>query len=98
MAARIARGAGLATVTDDGQVLDVWYPSPELVTPPDPLAAAQPDEEAAAAATALPVGERRDEARGVRSELINAELVLDEPPTSAVDRELPPPLHSQPPL
>ena len=88
MAARIARGAGLATVTDDGNVLDVWYPSPELVAPPDPLTAAQPDEEAAAAAAALPVGERRDDARGVHSELITAEIDLDEPPTSTVDAYL----------
>ncbi len=88
MAARIARGAGLATVTDDGLVLDVWYPAPELVAPADPLAASQPDETAAAAATALPVGERRDEARGVRSEHITAEIDLDHAPTSTVDAYL----------
>ena len=79
MTARLARGDGLATVTDDGTVLDVWYPSPSLVggeardTP---------------ATTALPVAERRDEARGVHSRVVSAEIDLDEPPTSTVDAYL----------
>ena len=30
MTARTAWGFGLATVTDDGTTLDVWYPAPEL--------------------------------------------------------------------
>ena len=35
MTARTAWGFGLATVTDDGTTLDVWYPSPALGAPAD---------------------------------------------------------------
>ena len=79
MTARLARGTGLATVTDDGTVLDVWYPAPVVDGGSVPEAPAQ---------HALPVVERRDEARGVRSKVITAEIDLDEPPTSAVDAYL----------
>lgn len=79
MTARIARGTGLATVTDEGTVLDVWYPDPVL------------DGDGGAgstAATALPVAERRDEARGVHSRVVTAEIDLDAAPTSTVDAYL----------
>ena len=33
MTARTAWGFGLATVTDDGTTLDVWYPAPALGSP-----------------------------------------------------------------
>ena len=41
MTARTAWGFGLATVTDDGTTLDVWYPSPAL-GPPDPTTPPRP--------------------------------------------------------
>ena len=43
-----AWGHGLATVTDDGLVLDTWYPAPELGNAPDGDA---PDELARLAGT-----------------------------------------------
>lgn len=79
MTARLARGTGLATVTDEGTVLDVWYPDPVLVGDDAPEAPAR---------TALPVAERRDEARGVHTRVITAEIDLDAPPTSVVDAYL----------
>lgn len=79
MTARLARGTGLATVTDEGTVLDVWYPDPVLVGDDAPEAPAR---------TALPVAERRDEARGVHTRMITAEIDLDAPPTSVVDAYL----------
>lgn len=79
MTARLARGTGLATVTDEGTVLDVWYPDPVLVGDDAPEAPAR---------TALPVAERRDEARGVHTRVITAEIDLDTPPTSVVDAYL----------
>ncbi|WP_152191502.1 2,3,4,5-tetrahydropyridine-2,6-dicarboxylate N-succinyltransferase [Georgenia satyanarayanai] len=77
--ARLARGTGLATITDEGMVLDVWYPDP---TVDDGEGSGSP------ATTALPVAERRDEARGVHSRVVTAEIDLDAPPTSTVDAYL----------
>ncbi|MBD8062632.1 2,3,4,5-tetrahydropyridine-2,6-dicarboxylate N-succinyltransferase [Oceanitalea stevensii] len=79
MTARLARGTGLATVTDEGTVLDVWYPDPTV----DGAEGA-----GSTATTALPVAERRDEARGVHSRVVTAEIDLDAPPTSTVDAYL----------
>ncbi len=79
MTARLARGTGLATVTDEGVVLDVWYPDPTV----DGAEGA-----GSTATTALPVAERRDEARGVHSRVVTAEIDLDAPPTSTVDAYL----------
>ena len=83
MTARIARGTGLATITDGGVVLDVWYPSPILG---DMLGDAGHSE--SSAQTALPAGERRDEAREVRSQVIEAEIDLDSAPTTTIDAYL----------
>ncbi|WP_324650777.1 2,3,4,5-tetrahydropyridine-2,6-dicarboxylate N-succinyltransferase [Georgenia sp. H159] len=79
MTARLAHGAGLATVTDDGTVLDVWYPSPVVDGA---------EHDGSPAETALPVAERHDEARGVHSRVITAEIDLDAAPTSTVDAYL----------
>jgi 2,3,4,5-tetrahydropyridine-2-carboxylate N-succinyltransferase len=49
-ARRGARGAGLATLSADGRVLDAWYPQPELVDDPVPTATAPLDAAAAKAA------------------------------------------------
>ena len=48
---RTAWGYGLATVTDDGTTLDVWYPAPELgAAPADAAVPASLDALAAGAA------------------------------------------------
>ena len=78
MTARTAWGFGLATVTDDGTTLDVWYPSPELGAPADDAAA--PDVLEAAA--------RVDEARGVRVEVVLTVTDLDAPLTDTADAYL----------
>ena len=78
MTDRTAWGHGLATVADDGAVLDTWYPSPALgVLPAD----ASPPAGLAAAAG-------RDEARGVRVEPVTTVIDLDEPPASTADAYL----------
>ena len=74
-----ASGAGLATVTADGVVLDVWYPAPRL---------------AAEAGTAgrrtdpvdLRAAERTDEIRGVRLQVLNTTIAtLADPPADTAD-------------
>jgi 2,3,4,5-tetrahydropyridine-2,6-dicarboxylate N-succinyltransferase len=71
---RSAWGWGIATIHDSGQVLDTYFPAPQLgadtpSTPPDGLAAA---------ATADPI-------RGVRSELVRVTVDLDAPPADTSD-------------
>ena len=78
MTDRAAWGHGLATVTDDGTVLDTWYPSPALG--PLPVDVAVPADLAAAAG--------RDEARRVRVEPVVTMIDLDGPPTSTPDAYL----------
>ncbi|OLL75766.1 2,3,4,5-tetrahydropyridine-2,6-dicarboxylate N-succinyltransferase [Pseudonocardia sp. Ae168_Ps1] len=73
-----ASGTGLATVTTDGTVLDVWYPAPALagtdVTDPA-------DDLAALVAT--------DELRGVRTEVVRTEIgSLADAPVDAADAYL----------
>ena len=75
---RRAWGFGLATVTDDGTVLDTWYPQPSLGGRP---AGAEPPEELEAL-----VG--KDDVRRVRRELVTAEVDLDTPPADAPDAYL----------
>ena len=71
-ATRTASGWGLATVTFEGQVLDTWYPEPqlgELSAQPsglDPLAGA-------------------DDVRGVRREVVSTVVDLDAAPADASD-------------
>ncbi|MEQ3551562.1 2,3,4,5-tetrahydropyridine-2,6-dicarboxylate N-succinyltransferase [Pseudonocardia nematodicida] len=70
-----ASGTGLATVTTDGTVLDVWYPAPALAgtgttDPADDLAAL--------------IG--TDELRGVRTEIVRTEIgSLADAPVDAAD-------------
>ncbi|MFC4554113.1 2,3,4,5-tetrahydropyridine-2,6-dicarboxylate N-succinyltransferase [Georgenia faecalis] len=73
---RIAHGIGLATRTEDGQVLDAWYPSPAL--------GAGGDTDAGALAAA----EGRDEVRGVRTEIVRTEIDLDAAPAGTADAYL----------
>ena len=85
MTSRTAWGHGLATITlpsdhdapgtDDGQVLDVWYPAPALG---EPDGSEPPRELAAAAGT--------DEARGVRTAVVTTRIDLDARPKRAPNR------------
>lgn len=72
---RLAHGFGVATVTQSGSVLDVYYPNPGLGALPT-------DTDAPAELISL-VGV--DEARGVRIELVRSQIDLDADPTDAVD-------------
>ncbi len=75
MTSRHASGHGLATVTDSGAVLDVWYPRPVLGH----------DAGDPSAVRAL---EARDEARGVRTEALTALGDLDAAPADTADAYL----------
>jgi 2,3,4,5-tetrahydropyridine-2,6-dicarboxylate N-succinyltransferase len=72
---RLAHGYGLATITNGGTVLDVYYPNPELgnsgarADRPETLVALQ----------------SADAAREVRAEVVHTVSALDEPPTDAAD-------------
>jgi 2,3,4,5-tetrahydropyridine-2-carboxylate N-succinyltransferase len=71
---RAAWGHGLATLTPAGQVLDTWYPSPQL---------GEPDGSSAPAELLALVGE--DELRGVRREIVLTTVDLDAAPADAPD-------------
>ena len=78
MTERTAWGHGLATLTDDGVVLDTWYPEPALGQAP--------------ADAAVPVGLEalvgKDEVRRVRRELVTKTIDLDTAPADAPDAYL----------
>ena len=78
MSERSAWGYGLATITDGGQVLDTWFPSPVL----------GPRPEEAAAPEGLDALAGPDERRRVRTEIRRAEIDLDAPPADASDAYL----------
>ena len=70
-----ASGTGLATVTTDGTVLDVWYPAPALAG----AEVTDPADDLAALVTS-------DELRGVRSEVVRTEIAsLADAPADAAD-------------
>ena len=74
---RSAWGWGLASVHSSGEVLDTWFPDPQLGqaaadSPPKQLIAAQ-------------IG---DELRGVHTEAVLVEIDLDQPPTKTADAYL----------
>jgi 2,3,4,5-tetrahydropyridine-2-carboxylate N-succinyltransferase len=80
-----AFGVGLATVADDGTVLDTWFPAPELGEPPV-TGTERLDADAAGELAAL-VG--RDEARGVEVVAVRTGIAkLSEPPVDAHDAYL----------
>jgi 2,3,4,5-tetrahydropyridine-2-carboxylate N-succinyltransferase len=70
-----AWGYGLATIADDGSVLDTWYPAPALGTPPS-------DGNAPASLTAL---ETKDPARRVHTEVVLTSIEIAAPPVDAPD-------------
>ncbi|MDQ1733559.1 MAG: 2,3,4,5-tetrahydropyridine-2,6-dicarboxylate N-succinyltransferase [Pseudonocardiales bacterium] len=72
---RTANGFGLASIAADGSVLDVYYPAPALGRP-------EPDAKAPAALSALQVA---DEARAVRTTIVQTVSELDEDPLDAAD-------------
>jgi 2,3,4,5-tetrahydropyridine-2-carboxylate N-succinyltransferase len=71
---RNAWGHGLATITPAGQVLDTWYPAPQL-------GAFDGSEPAQALGALAGV----DELRGVRRDVVFREIDLDAPPVDAPD-------------
>jgi 2,3,4,5-tetrahydropyridine-2-carboxylate N-succinyltransferase len=73
-----AWGFGLATVTDDGAVLDTWYPDPRLGDAP---AGVEPPEALAKAARGWPL-------RRVRTEVVRTEIELAAPPADPADAYL----------
>ena len=78
MSERSAWGYGLATITDGGQVLDTWFPSPALGVRP----------ENASAPEGLDALARADERRSVRTEVRVVEIDLDAAPASTSDAYL----------
>ena len=78
---RAAWAHGLATTAENGQVLDVWYPSPALGPAPQP---ASPHDVPAD----LGALEGQDPARGVRLSVVRTEIDLDAPPADPADAYL----------
>ncbi|NUQ32906.1 MAG: 2,3,4,5-tetrahydropyridine-2,6-dicarboxylate N-succinyltransferase, partial [Dermatophilaceae bacterium] len=78
MSERSAWGHGLTTITDDGQVLDTWFPQPALGAAP--AGAVAPEGLEALVGT--------DEARRVRTEVRLVEIDLDAAPADAPDAYL----------
>ncbi|KQX65619.1 2,3,4,5-tetrahydropyridine-2,6-dicarboxylate N-succinyltransferase [Angustibacter sp. Root456] len=78
---RAAWAHGLATSTDDGTVLDVWYPTPALGAAPQPASPHDVPAELAAL-------EGQDPARGVRLHVVRTEIDLDAAPADPADAYL----------
>jgi 2,3,4,5-tetrahydropyridine-2-carboxylate N-succinyltransferase len=74
---RTAWGHGLLTLTDDGTVLDAWFPSPALGEPGGAGELAAP--------SGLEALAGRDDARGVTRELRLVTADLDAPPADTAD-------------
>ena len=75
---RMGWGWGLATLATDGQVLDTWYPAPEVGDVHDVEAGSEP---------LVPlVGV--DEERGTRTQVVLMQVDLDAPPSGASDAYL----------
>ena len=81
--ARIASGLGLATITTDGTVLDVWYPQPVLAALPADADAGTLAADLAAAAASM-----TDTDRGTRGEVLSTQIDLDAAPASTADAYL----------
>lgn len=81
MTERAAWGYGLATIADDGTVLDTWFPSPALGTLP-----AGRDPHIAPAELEALTGP--DERRAVRVDIVTVTIDLDSAPASTPDAYL----------
>ncbi|WP_328916714.1 MULTISPECIES: 2,3,4,5-tetrahydropyridine-2,6-dicarboxylate N-succinyltransferase [unclassified Streptomyces] len=86
-----ATGLGLATVADDGTVLDTWYPAPELTEAPGPAGSTRltPEQAAEALGASAPKALGPDPRRGV--EVIAVRTVIsstDDKPLDAHDAYL----------
>ena len=77
-ASRRAWAHGLATTTDDGTVLDVWFPQPSLGVRPD----------GDVPPTGLTAAETVDDLRQVHSAVVTVDIDLDSPPASTEDAYL----------
>ena len=77
---RSAWGYGLATLTEDGTVLDTWYPSPAL-------GAAEPEGPYGAPAD-LVAAAKEDPRRGVRQHVVHVVIDLDAAPADPSDAYL----------
>ena len=84
MSARTAWGHGIATVTSDGTVLDVWYPRPALGSP----TADGTDPSAHKVLEQLRPLEGTDDARRTRTVAVTTEIDLDAPPSGTEDAYL----------
>ncbi|HEV7168115.1 MAG TPA: 2,3,4,5-tetrahydropyridine-2,6-dicarboxylate N-succinyltransferase [Micrococcaceae bacterium] len=83
-AARTAHGFGLATVTDGGQLLDVWYPAPALGIAVGSLGdAPEADPELSVLAE-----QGADPDRGVGLKVVFAQIDLDSAPADTADAYL----------
>jgi 2,3,4,5-tetrahydropyridine-2-carboxylate N-succinyltransferase len=80
-----ASAIGIATITDDGAVLDTWYPSPELTEVTESGTALLEGDDVPADLASL-VGS--DPARGVRTVAVRTSIVLADAPTDAHDAYL----------
>ncbi|WP_433888717.1 2,3,4,5-tetrahydropyridine-2,6-dicarboxylate N-succinyltransferase [Streptomyces sp. CA-111067] len=86
-----ATGAGLATVADDGTVLDTWYPTPELTPAPGPAGTELLTAERAAEllGAAAPKATGPDPRRGVRVVAVRTVIAsTDDKPLDAHDAYL----------
>jgi 2,3,4,5-tetrahydropyridine-2-carboxylate N-succinyltransferase len=77
---RSAWGYGLATLTEDGTVLDTWYPTPAL-------GAAEPEGPYGAPAD-LAAAAKEDPRRGVRQQVVHVVIDLDAAPADPSDAYL----------
>jgi 2,3,4,5-tetrahydropyridine-2-carboxylate N-succinyltransferase len=87
-AARGALAAGLATIADDGTVLDTWYPAPALAAEPGPSGTVRLTAEEAAAelGDGAAAAVRRDARRGVEVVAVRTTISsLDEKPLDTHD-------------
>lgn len=81
---RSAHGFGLATITDSGTVLDVWFPAPTLGVATDALG--QTSEASPELSALAEAGTDAD--RGVHQSVVFAQINLDVEPADAVDAYL----------
>ncbi|MEV5139184.1 2,3,4,5-tetrahydropyridine-2,6-dicarboxylate N-succinyltransferase [Streptomyces syringium] len=86
-----AVAAGLATITEDGTVLDTWFPAPELVADPGPAGTERLDAERAAEllGASAPKALGPDTRRGVEVVAVRTVIAsLDDKPLDAHDAYL----------